>query len=179
MPDYCLASPGATEAPPPWPARVKHPSFHGQALITMNSMLSNYEFRAYLRATGFISLYLSSRLLVESPIPISTSHIENVTGLLRLTNVDPLVLDGIGVLQDRTVPFDGTWASFDIRVPAHTRLRECRTGLADLDLRFCFGFRGALAEARVRRIVTILRVRDSWLKPRTAALRPPDGAPVD
>jgi hypothetical protein len=132
----------------------------------MNAVLSNYEFRAYLKATGFISLHLHTQLLVQSSTEFAAAYLKNVSGLLSLPGRDPLLLDGISVAEARSVPFDGRWVSFEVWVPVHTKMRDCPSCLADLDLRFCFSVAGSPFEARVQRVVMVRRVRDGWLATR-------------
>lgn len=163
MPRYSTPCPSAIEAPQPCPNEVWHPSIRNDAPILANAVLSNYEFRAYLRATGFISLHLHTQLLVHSSTEFAAAYLKNVTGLLSLPGHDPLLLDGVSVAEARSVPFEGRWVSFEVWVPVHTRMHECRSCLADLDLRFCFSFAGCPLEDRVRRVVNIRRVRDGRL----------------
>lgn len=106
MPVYSVPCPSATEAPQPCPDEAWHPSIRNEAPSTMNAVLSNYEFRAYLKATGFISLHLHTELLVQSSTEFAAAYIKNVSGLLSLPGHDPLLLDGISVAEARSVPFD-------------------------------------------------------------------------
>ena len=144
------------------PDEAWHPSIRSETPSTMNAVLSNYEFRACLKATGFISLHLHTQLLVQSSTEFAAAYLKNVSGLLSLRGQHPLLLDGLSVAQARLVPSDGRWVSFEVWIPVHTRMRDCPSCLAHLDLRFCFSIAGCPFEARVQRVVTVKRVRGGW-----------------
>jgi hypothetical protein len=136
-----------------------HPSIRGDPVPTLRAQLSSYEFRAYKKATGFITLRLRTVLLIQTATSFSTSYLHRMTGALALPPKQVCEIDEMAVGAWTSIPYDGRTLSLDVWLGVHTELRECPSCIGRLDLRVCFSIHGAPFEARVRRDVVVRRIR--------------------
>jgi hypothetical protein len=136
-----------------------HTSIRGEPVPALQARLSCYEFRAYKKATGFITLRLRTVLLIKTATSFSSAYLHQMTGALALPPKQVFDVDEMAMAEWSSVPYDGHTLPFDMWLGVHPKLRECRSCIVRLDIRICFSFHGAPFEARVKQNVVVRRIR--------------------
>jgi len=129
----------------------------------MNFQLSNYEFRAFVKATGFVSLHLRTQVLFETNASFSIdAYLRDIAGALRLSDGTTFpVGEGVSIGSWTTIEYDGHTQVHELTIPVHTALRQVRDCLGDLELEFQFDFHGAEIRAHHTHPVFVRRIRNA------------------
>jgi hypothetical protein len=132
--------------------------------------LSNYNFRAFRKRSGLVSLHLRSHLIIETNTCFSVSaYLEHMRAYLTIPACESMELDEISYDEAPTCKYDGSIQVHGLRISHVSALREIKDCPARFRLEYRFNFHGGVIEGAHEHKAVVTRGRYSdW---RVARLR--------
>jgi hypothetical protein len=113
----------------------------------VNLFLSNYNFRAFRKRSGLVSLHLRSHLMIETNACFSVpAYLEEIRGFLTIPAYEPMELDVISYDEAPTCKYDGSIQVHGFGISHVSPLREIRDCLGRFRLEYRFNFHGGIIE---------------------------------